>query len=882
MSDAVIEPSEVLMMAEEMADTARQHCSRISALVEKQRQHASRQHLTSEEEFFPANTQTDATRKPCAKTQRTNTAREEQKPHTPISSPSPLLLYQRDGVRWLLALHATNHHGILADEMGLGKTIQLLAFFAALATQGQLGTYLVVAPLSTLSNWRAEATRWLPWMHVTTYTGNYKERTRLRAQLRRRHRRAFQLQDQLRQQWVNGTSPTVLAQDIGGIVLASYEAVMMDRGLLARLLQWDVTVVDEAHRLKNSDCKLLKMLRKADAAMCVILTGTPLQNTLEELWTLQEYVAPWLFRHDDVVQQRARDFIASLSGGAMKDAGGPRSTHSEGKKISLPSTTLVECEEYSCSSGETREVELAEEVDRKTRAVAQRLLMSLKAALQPFLLRRTKASAGIHLPPKHDLLLPTPLTAAQRVWYTEVSERERYSTSRLTHLRKCCIHPFLFPEYRDAVEDALALKCQHYTKGEEEGPTVADRLVALLESSGKLQMLNVMLPELRRRGHRVLLFSQMTRALDVVEEYLALKNQLIETAWWAEGEDHAGDDKAFPSSSSARASTRQVDALWSQLLPYTRLDGNLAAEERFEAIRHFQGSRDTSAERKRRREESVQAVEPQQNTSAVDRQVAKGQKRRVSSDVAQLLRGVADDDAIFDNTVPLPSPTLSSPPNHPAKTSTGAAMGLLLKQLRREISPAMTTGTFHGAMKQCYANLVKPQTTPSPAATPHSVPSIRLPMAQSTVEVDSSPSSHSHGTSPLFLFLLSTRAGGTGLNLTAADTVILLDGDFNPHNDLQAVDRCHRIGQTRPVVVYRLVSPDTVEDTHHLPIVEKKMQLGHLVLENVTQQCGKPVHAAHLLATAKTSKVESLEVSRDDLYRLLDRTWVRQAFDSLH
>ncbi|KPA74382.1 helicase-like protein [Leptomonas pyrrhocoris] len=871
--------SPLLQATTSMAQSAQHTHTLIHANMEAQRQGAAVHHVESCQEFFPFDVTISATvAGPPSKIRA-------EAGSTDPSDPSLCLLpHQLAGVRWLLALHALGLHGILADEMGLGKTIQILVFYAALARRGLLGTYLIVAPLSTLDNWERELHRWLPWMHVTLFHGSHDERARLRSRLRRRHRRAFQHRDRLRAQWAAGTPATVLAREVGGVVLASYESVMADGAALARLLRWDVTTVDEAQRLKNVECKLLRALRKADSPMRLILTGTPLQNNLEELWTLLEYVAPQLFCHSDMSQREAREAIAALSDGchASEDEttrslfSSPAPPDSDDCFQPVPRGSTVDARASNAASS------------HGTDAAAHQLLLHLRSALQPFLLRRTKASAGIRLPPKYDLYLPTPLTEAQQVFYNRVREQERYATGRLTHLRKCCLHPFLFPEFAEEVAPGVSSDTATGA-----GRTAAARLDALISHSGKLQVLDAMLPLLRRGGHRVLLFSQMTRALDLVEEYLCLKNKVIE----GECSAACAHDEASADEASGSTSEPCMSALQSRLLLYTRLDGASTTEERGEAIRLFQGGRATQlgaetdltsalCSRAYRVGGSTVAAEARRHHAAALQTSAR--KRQRTCDARSFLCGVAADDAIFEHAFSSASSAVVSP-----SRGQEYPRGILPDQSLNEIA-ANNPLKSEGCVKRCYANLVqRPNTNEMPPSydngcgrSPHISPSSpatkpTTPHSATVAEQSAPPPGPvSPPSSPeLFLFLISTRAGGSGLNLAAADTVILLDGDFNPHNDLQAVDRCHRIGQTRPVAVYRLVSPHTVEAERHLCIAAKKMNLDRLVLEGRGGQggqlSGQPVDARELLSCAGTA---SSGIASRELQLLLDRAWLRMNF----
>jgi ATP-dependent DNA helicase len=147
--------------------------------------------------------------------------------------------------------------------MGLGKTVQTIGFLSHLRSKGVFGPFLIVGPLSTLPNWVAEVQRWTPSIPVVLYHGSKDERAAVRAE--------------------QMGSPRAKAGEAFPIVVTSYEIVLADAKFLAGY-KWKYIVVDEGHRLKNMNCRLLRELRTIPTANKLLLTGTPLQNNLSELW----------------------------------------------------------------------------------------------------------------------------------------------------------------------------------------------------------------------------------------------------------------------------------------------------------------------------------------------------------------------------------------------------------------------------------------------------------------------------------------------------------------------------------------------------------------------------------------------------------------------
>ncbi|XP_064456046.1 lymphoid-specific helicase-like [Ornithodoros turicata] len=576
--------------------------------------------------------------------------------------------YQLEGFNWLKLLCENGVNGILGDEMGLGKTAQILALLAHLKERRVHGPFLIIAPLSAAPQWVAEAKRFVPSLSTLLYHGP--------------QRRAMHPPKQLEK--IN-------------LVVTSYEVAMRDTSRFANV-PWRLLVVDEGHRLKNPRCRLAKSLRLLRTDGRLLLTGTPLQNSLAELWALLHFLLPEIFSDLD-------SFQSWFDVGALG------------------------------SGGDGEALIVAQE--QKDHVIA-----TMQEILRPFLLRRTKEEVCLQIPQKKEVTVWAPMSPLQEKYYTacmnhsiellltgkdknhqpsctelntagrpkrtaaktisykelaeldldrcedelwptadpqanskrkeerkkeEVTEILRFSGDRnlLMDLRKICSHPYLL---RCPLEDGLIPRDE-----------------ALVQASGKLRLLDAMLLQLRKRGHKVLLFSQMTRMLDLLEEYCALRN-----------------------------------------FQYCRLDGDTRSEDRIDQIRSFNGD------------------------------------------------------------------------------------------------------------------------------------------------------------SRMFIFLLSTRAGGLGLNLTAADTVVLFDSDWNPQSDAQASARCHRIGQTRPVVIYRLVVRGTV-DQRMVELATAKRKLERLIMQqgkfsfhkSVSKSALSPEELQELLKSADTPNIVHADapvLSQDDLNALLDRS----------
>ena len=481
-------------------------------------------------------------------------------------------------------------NGILADEMGLGKTIQSIAMISRLVKMSYPGPYLVCAPLSTLNNWFYEFQRFAPSCPVLLYHGNKEERSLMQFMLHRSKEKSFTT------------------------VITSYDILMRDTTALNKL-NWSYLIVDEAHRLKNVNCRLLIELKKLSIQTKLLLTGTPLQNNLSELWSLLNFLMPEIFSDSKVFE----GFFNS--------------------------------ENLANYFGENYE---------------KKFVNVLHKSLAPFLLRRTKKDVEFSIPKKQEIILYAPSSDEQKRWHERLRKKARFLNENksekkkikskndhldlsllkleksdrrkvsldpkisfndeydvnitehniLMHLRKSCNHPFLLQYPLHPGTDVFLV--------DED----------IVKSSGKLKILDQMLPKLLEQNHKILIFSQMTKMLDILGDYLSFRN-----------------------------------------FNYCRFDGSSKLAERSEMIKKF------------------------------------------------------------------------------------------------------TSSSLYN------------------------------------------------------IFLLSTRAAGLGINLTVADTVFIYDSDWNPQSDLQAQDRCHRIGQLNNVVVYRLVLKDTV-DQMMVDRAQKKRYLERVVISD--------------------------------------------------
>ncbi|KAF9623183.1 hypothetical protein IFM89_037764 [Coptis chinensis] len=360
--------------------------------------------------------------------------------------PHPFLdLYQMNGLRWLVSLYNNHLNGILADEMGLGKTVQVISLICYLMeAKNDRGPFLVVVPSSVLPGWVTELNFWAPGIITIAYSGPPEERRRL-------------FKERIVQQKFN-------------VLLTTYEYLMNkhDRPKLSKI-NWHYIIIDEGHRIKNASCKLNADLKHYQSAHRLLLTGTPLQNNLEELWALLNFLLPNIFNSsEDFSQWFNKPFESGVD--------------------TSPDQALLSEEENLL------------------------IINRLHQVLRPFVLRRLKHKVENELPEKIERLVRCEASAYQKVLMKRVednlgslgSSKSRAVHNSVMELRNICNHPYLSQLHNDQVDYFMP---KHY-------------LPPIVRLCGKLEMLDRLLPKLKATDHRVLFFSTMTRLLDVMEEYL--------------------------------------------------------------------------------------------------------------------------------------------------------------------------------------------------------------------------------------------------------------------------------------------------------------------------------------------------------------------------
>jgi len=727
-------------------------------------------------------------------------ARETRTPRPFIlDSAARLRPYQQDGLNWLVSMHERRLNGILADEMGLGKTLQTIALLAHLASQkGLWGPHLIVVPTSCLVNWESELKKFCPSLKVVTYFGAAKARKHLRAG------------------WSRASTVHV--------IITSYQLAVQDASIFRRK-KFYYLILDEAHNIKNFDSRRWRTLLAFQAQRRLLLTGTPLQNTLMELWSLMHFLMPQLFR----------------------------SQHEFSYWFANPLQCAVE--------GKSK--------------MSDDLIKRLHAIMRPFVLRRLKRDVAKQLPGKYEHVMLCRLSRRQQLLYEEFitrsSTRDALDSSKsggdnfismmniVMQLRKVCNHPDLF-EPRSVV-----------------APLVLPRLVIVIP---------VILTKYVSPAFHAHLDagSGASRLFSVSPVTLALRNvaTVLEDNSLGAAVEKTVHTSLVPSRRSVRSIVESIShrallyhALKSKSLPKGAAQTSLTDTRDF-VLGAFRSSRPLATAWRA----IVKTGTPSAGGTLVHntRRIEANRQRLVASDTlrTQLERSatlLARYRTLFETVkrisfvVPAalskcPALVRSSWGHHGAgyKRPSADSMTGLLSYVNANFAPMRyarlalrlsfpdrslvqwDSGKFHELApllrrlkRDAHRCLVFTQMSKMLDVLElflcwHGHSYLRLDGGTPPSDRQRLMDRFNSDTS-LFCFVLSTRSGGLGVNLIGADTVIFYDSDWNPAMDAQAMDRAHRIGQTREVHIYRLICIATIEEN----ILLKARQKQKLELVTITE-----------------------------------------------
>ncbi|KAH9856735.1 SNF2 family N-terminal domain-containing protein [Lenzites betulinus] len=688
----------------------------------------------------------------------------------------PLLLrgnlrpYQQTGLEWLASIHSRNLNGILADEMGLGKTIQTIALLAHLACdRGIWGPHLIIVPTSVLLNWEMEFKKFMPGFKVLSYHGNTKQRK------------------ELRQGWNNKYHFNVC---ITSYTLASRDAHVFKRK------RWYYMILDEAHMIKNFKSQRWNILLMFRSFRRLLLTGTPLQNNLTELWALLQFL---------------------MSG-----------------------TDFANLKEF----GEwfSNPLEKAIELGAVDDEIQQRV-SKLHTVLRPYLLRRLKRDVEKELPQKYEHIVMCPLSKRQRFLYDEFMARAdtrhdlqsgvyQKIANILMQLRKVVNHPNLF-EVRPIVT-SFAMQRSAIADFEIKELLVRRRLLTQSdEGRVNLDLLglrfvdNLGTSEIAARETRRLdataylpMHSEVpgepppmdTRTIEGWRKYRAYQQRAASIARWTQIAyvNRLRTSQAPVYSAETLAVVQRASRL---LLPWdiqTRTGPYLSTPEK---VRSMIKSYATRAEEMGPTVNCFTFATP----AAVARDLPAIALSHMPQDVLSTLNAPDFDATLHRAAVKLqiafPDPSLlqydcgklQMLANLLRERRAGGHRVLIFTQMTRILDILEIFLNLHGYLY------------------------LRLDGA-TKIEDRQYITERFNADARIFCFISSSRSGGVGINLTGADTVVFYDSDFNPQMDRQCEDRAHRIGQIRDVHIYRFISQHTVEEAL-LRKANQKRSLDDLVIQ---------------------------------------------------
>ena len=380
-----------------------------------------------------------------------------------------LFEYQKTCVQWLWELHCQKVGGIIGDEMGLGKTIQIIAFLAGLQYSNLLfnpeidetrGPILVVCPATVMRQWVNEFHTWWPPMRVAILHSSGSGMIDLTREEALEHRKS-KSEDTKSQRMAAKIIDRVTR--LGHVLVTTYAGLRIYRQQLIPV-KWSYAILDEGHKIRNPDSEISLTAKQLLTPHRIILSGTPMQNNLTELWSLFDFVFPGRLGTLPVFQTQ---FAVPINIGGYANA-----------------TNIQVQTAYKCA-------------------------VILRDLINPYLLRRMKNDVAADLPRKSEQVLFCKLTTIQRKAYEEFigsNEMESIFAGKrqvlygVDVLRKICNHP-------DLVHRNLYQKKPGYHYGAE-------------EKSGKMKVVRALLELWKRQGHRTLLFSQTRQMLDILERFV--------------------------------------------------------------------------------------------------------------------------------------------------------------------------------------------------------------------------------------------------------------------------------------------------------------------------------------------------------------------------
>ncbi|KAG7958774.1 hypothetical protein I3843_10G034500 [Carya illinoinensis] len=748
--------------------------------------------------------------------------------------------YQLKGLQWLVNCYEQGLNGILADEMGLGKTIQAMAFLGHLAEEKNIwGPFLVVAPASVLNNWNDEVNRFCPDLKTLPYWGGLQDRTILRKKIK----------------------PKDLYRREAGfhILITSYQLLVSDEKYFRRV-KWQYMVLDEAQAIKSSNSIRWKTLLSFNCRNRLLLTGTPIQNNMAELWALLHFIMPTLF---DSHEQFNEWFSKGIESHA--EHGGTLNEHQLNRLHSILKPFMLRRVKTDVISELTRKTEvtvhcklssrqqafyqaiknkisLAELFDSNRGHLNEKKILNLmniviqlrKVCNHPELFERNEGSTYLHFGEIPNSLLPPPFGELEDIHYAGSHNPITYRIPKLVHQEIACssatpclaVGQGVFREYyrkhfnmvspQNVYRSIFLQEDNSNRLSVRSGTFGFTRLMDLSPSEATFLTSGSFMEKL--------LFSMMRwdrQFLDGIIDSLMEAMDDDPECYLERGKVRAVTRMLLMPSRSETNSLRSKYATGPGDAPFEALV--IPHQDRFLSNSRLLHSAYTFIPRIRA---------PPIGAHCSDRNFAYKMTEELHDPwVKRLFTGFARTSEFngprkpdgpshhliqeIDSKLPVSQSALqltykifgSSPPVRsfdPAKLLTDSGklqtLDILLKRLRAENHRVLLFAQMTKMLNilEDYMNYRKYRY-------------LRLDGSSTITDRRDMVRDFQHR-SDIFVFLLSTRAGGLGINLTAADTVIFYESDWNPTLDLQAMDRAHRLGQTKDVTVYRLICKETVEE----------------------------------------------------------------------
>ncbi|KKZ65883.1 adenosinetriphosphatase [[Emmonsia] crescens] len=703
----------------------------------------------------------------------------------PIKTPIPHLLrgtlreYQHFGLDWLAGLYTSNINGILADEMGLGKTIQTIALLAHLAVEHEVwGPHLVVVPTSVMLNWEMEFKKWCPGFKILTYYGTQEERR------------------QKRKGWMD--------DDRWHVCITSYQLVLQDQQTFKRR-NWHYMVLDEAHNIKNFRSQRWQTLLTFKTKARLLLTGTPLQNNLTELWSLLFFLMP--------------------SDGSDTGVEGFADLRNFSEWFRRPVEQILE------HGRETMDDE------------AKKVVTKLHTVLRPYILRRLKVDVEKQMPAKFEHVVPCRLSKRQRYLYdgfmSRTQTKETLASGNylsiincLMQLRKVCNHPDLF-ETRP-ITTSFSMPKSAIVDFEIKELFVRRRLREDPLSKLDLDFLNLV-PISRENTSRRLVDD--TSRIMAYGPLRALRERQYNRTNWRMEFDGSSVRSVLTSMENTSRKTRMQE-LERCLYFESKRHGQrpVYGKSLIDFITINIGIQPKSQRLPPRR--SLIDWFSHQSPAIASMILSLNERSLAMENIIQKFAFVTPAAVASDITTAALTPIESRyfsktqrvpnyDPFHEAQMRLSIAFPdkrLLqydcgkLQQLDKLLRKLQSGG--HRAL--IFTQMTKMLDILEQFLNIHGHRYLRLDGA-TKVEQRQMLTERFNNDTRILAFILSSRSGGLGINLTGADTVIFYDLDWNPAMDKQCQDRCHRIGQTRDVHIYRFVSEYTIESNILRKANQKRM-----------------------------------------------------------